>query len=486
MRILFVMRNHGYLRNYASTLRLLASRGHEVIVGSRGPERHINVDTPGYLVELSREFPRLTPMELPRRADRWRALALAVRASRNALRYRHPQLRRATALVERAQAQLAKQAPRLAARGLPRSWAMASALSSLAGVIEAAIPTDPRIDAVVSSLAPDVVVVTPLVDFVSYQVDYVKSARRLGIPVSMAVASWDNLTNKGVINVQPDQVMVWNDTQKREAVDLHRVPPARVRITGAQLFDEWFERNPSDTREAFCRRVGIDAGRPFLLYLCSSPFIAPDEVPFVRDWLQRLRASVFPSLRECGVIVRPYPSHASQWSGVDLSTLGSVAIWPRAGDMPLFDDANARYYDSIYHSAGVVGINTTGLIEAGIIGRQSFTMLAPEFSATQGGTIHFEHLTAPGFLRAAGSFQQHHEQLAAELAHPSTRASMAGFIAQFVRPSGIDVPATPIVADAIEDLARTRRSPVPERLSARLLRPVLSRLLVHADTAGRS
>ena len=281
MRILFVMRNHGYLRNYASTVRLLASRGHEVIVGSRGPERHMTVDTEGYLAALSREFPSVTVMELPKRNDGWKAFAGGVRSFRNALRYRHPALRGATSLVARAETHLANHT-RIAPRHLPRSWALASVLSALARVVESAIPTDPRLDAVVSSIAPDVVVVTPLIDFVSYQVDYVKSAKRQGIPVAMAVASWDNLTNKGTINVQPDQVIVWNEAQKREAVSLHGVAPAAVRVTGAQLFDDWFERSPGTTREAFCARVGLDPARPFLLYLCSSLFIARDEVSFVR------------------------------------------------------------------------------------------------------------------------------------------------------------------------------------------------------------
>ena len=458
MRILFVMRNHGYLRNYASTIRLLASRGHDIVVGSRGPERHMAVDTEGYLAALSRDFPRVTAVKLPKRHDRWRPLATGVRSVRNTLRYRHPALRGATSLVQRAEAHLAREAPRAAALGLPRSWPLASALSSLAGVVEAAIPTDPVIDAALTSVAPDVVVVTPLVDFVSYQVDYVKSAKRLGIPVSMAVASWDNLTNKGIINAQPDQVIVWNEAQKREAVELHHVPPAHVRVTGAQLFDEWFERTPSTTREAFCARVGLDASRPFVLYLCSSLFIARDEVTFVRTWIERLRASGHASLKQCGVLIRPHPGHAGQWADVDASSLGNVAVWPAAGDMPLFDEAKARYYDSIYHSAAVVGINTTGMIEAGIVGRTSFTILVPEFAATQEGTVHFAHLTAPGFLRTAKSFDEHHAQLAVELEHPSTRASLAPFIAQFVRPLGADVPATPIVADAIEDLAGTRRS----------------------------
>jgi hypothetical protein len=348
-------------------------------------------------------------------------------------------------------------------------------VSALAGIVESAIPTDPAIDAAVASIAPDVVVVTPLVDFVSYQVDYVKTARRHGIPVCMAVASWDNLTNKGIINIQPDQVIVWNEAQKREAVALHGVKAEDVRVTGAQLFDDWFDRTATTTRESFCARVGLDPTRQFLLYLCSSLFIARDEVSFVRAWLARLRSCDYPSLRECGVLVRPHPGHAAQWADVDLSTLGNVAIWPREGDMPLFEEAKAAYYDSIYHSAAVVAINTTGMIEAGIVGRASFTLLAPEFASTQGGTVHFAHLTAPGFLRTAPSFEEHHAQLDAELRHPSSRVSLAPFITEFVRPFGLESPATPRVAAAIEELGSKRTAPAKERLTARLLRPLLER-----------
>jgi hypothetical protein len=486
MRILFVMRNHGYLRNYASTVRLLASRGHEVVIGSRGPERHMQVDTVGYLAELSRTYATVTAMDLPKRSDRWKAFATAVRSVRNALRYRHPDLRGARALAQRAEAHLARQAPRLAAYSLPRTWALASALSRLAGVVETAIPTDPRIDAVVSAIAPDAIVVTPLVDFVSYQVDYLKTAKRLGIPVSMAVASWDNLTNKGIIAVQPDQVIVWNDIQKREATHLHGVPAERVCVSGAQLFDDWFGRTPGDSREAFCARVGLDAQRPFLLYLCSSLFIAPDEVSFVRTWLTHLRQSPYPSLRECGVLIRPHPGHAWPWSNVDLSSFGTVTVWPRGGDMPLFEASKTNYFDSLFHSAAVVAINTTGMIEAGIVGRASFTLLAPEFAATQTGTLHFSYLTSPGFVRQATTFDEHHAQLARELHQPSGPETLKPFIRDFVRPHGLDSPATPHFAAAIEQLARARSAPVRDSLSARLLRPVIDRLLADAGTPSQS
>jgi len=53
--------------------------------------------------------------------------------------------------------------------------------------------------------------------------------------------------------------------------------------------------------------------------------------------------------------------------------------------MPLFDASKADYFDSLFHCEGVVAVNTTGMIEAGIVGRTSFTLLAPEFAATQSG-----------------------------------------------------------------------------------------------------
>ena len=477
MRILFVMRNHGYLRNYASTVRLLASRGHTVIIGSRGREKHMAVDTDGYLDDLSRAYPSVSMLTLPKRGDGWTAFAGSVRAVRNALRYRHPQFRNATLLAARANDHLAERAPRAAAIGLPRPWPVAKAVSAAAGVVEAAIPTDPKIDEVVSSLAPDVMVVTPLVDFNSYQIDYVKTAKRLGIPVAMAVASWDNLTNKGIINVPPDRVIVWNEAQKREAVELHGVRPESVQVTGAQLFDDWFDRSPTTTREVFCARVGLDPKQPFFLYLCSSLFIARNEVPLVSRWIERLRGSSLPALRECGVLVRPHPGHATPWAEADLSPFGNVAVWPRGGDMPLFDEAKDAYFDSLYHSAAIVALNTTGMIEAGIVGRRSFTLLSPESEGTQRGTLHFAHLTAPGFLATAATFEEHHAQLDAELKRPSTAATLAPFIEQFVRPFGLTAPATPRVANAIEEIGSGRTAGARDPLSARLLRPVLSWLI---------
>ena len=295
----------------------------------------------------------------------------------------------------------------------------------------------------------------------------------------MCVASWDNLTNKGLIHGPVDLVTVWNEMMKQEAVALHGVPPDRVVVTGAQPFDHWFGWQPSTTYHEFCAQTGLPFDRPYLLYLCSSRFIAPQEASFVRTWIEAVRASSSSRLREAGILIRPHPQNLDQWEGVDLSNLGPVVLWPRAVQAPADMQGRRDYFDSIYHSAGVVGINTTAEIESAIIGRSVYTITAPEFSDTQGGTLHFEHLRQVngGLVHVAANLTEHTGQLDAALRNPGPDDERCRrFVEAFVRPQGLGVPSTPRLVDALEALA-ARPAAAPERgpLWAPLIRPSLHR-----------
>src|SRR5439155_7971479 len=115
-------------------------------------------------------------------------------------------------------------------------------------------------------------------------------------------------------------VFVWNEVQARDAVELHRIPRERVRLTGAHVFDEWFDRRPTRSREELMRDLGLEAAEPYLVYLCSSRNVArPSEVEFVRSWVAALRASADERLRRMNVVVRPHPNAARQWQDVELS-----------------------------------------------------------------------------------------------------------------------------------------------------------------------
>ena len=85
--------------------------------------------------------------------------------------------------------------------------------------------------------------------------------------------------------------MVWNEAQKREAHEYHYIPEAKIAVTGAQLFDRWFDRGVTRDRAAFCERVGLPDAGPFVLFTGSSSFISESgaEVAFVRRWVEALR-----------------------------------------------------------------------------------------------------------------------------------------------------------------------------------------------------
>jgi hypothetical protein len=325
-----------------------------------------------------------------------------------------------------------------------------------AGRLEEAIPPSATITRFIRERSPDVVLVTPVVKYASDEVEYLKSARRLGIPAASCVASWDNLTNKGLLKFAPERVFVWNEIQRSEAITWHGIPPERVVATGAQRFDKWFEQRPSRSRDDFQHEVGLDPDQPYVLYVCSSPFVvneSDDEVQFVTRLLEVLRASGEERLRRLGVMVRPHPSGA-QWKHADLSRFGNAVVWPRRSSAPVTPETIADFYDSMAHSVAVVGINTTAMIEASIVGKSVLTVLEPKFA--QESTLHFHHLLAEngGFLHVASSFEEHLVQLARVLVDDESGAELRRrFVESFIRPQGLERPATPILADAVEELA---------------------------------
>jgi hypothetical protein len=470
VKIMFVMRHSGYVRNFDSTIRMLAERGHRVHIGFQASERHLVMDPSDSASGLVGAYPQLSDSVVPTRgSDKWSVLATELRAVLDYWRYTEPRYRDAPKLRARAWRNVAAPVRRTMryAERLPGGLRV---LRAAFGLAERAVPRSGEIDKYVREWAPDVLLVTPLVETGSPQADYIRSARALGIRTGLCVFSWDNLTNKGLIREPLDMVAVWNEAMRQEAIELHGVRADRVVVTGAPAYDQWFEWQVSRTREAYCAEVGIRADRPFVLYLCSSKFIAPEEVAFVRKWLRQLRQHRDERIRQLGVVVRLHPQNARQWEGVDLSEYGEVSIWPRGGSNPVDVETKSKYYDSIYHSAAVVGVNTSALIESAIIGRPVYTLLAPEFRETQEGTLHFRHLlhVNGGLLRVAESFEEHAGQLLATLtADAATQAREAEqnkrFVEAFVRPHGLGERATPKLVEAIERLgALGRTKPIGE------------------------
>ena len=489
MKVLFVMRHSGYVRNFESTLRMLCDRGHSVHVAFQGKVKYAQLDPTDIAQELSAQYSSFSYGEIPLRADGWGLLGRELRLGLDYLRYLRPEYRNAPKLRDRARREAPPSVVARAERGLTSTALGRSAMAAWLRGMNRAIPRDPEIDRFIREMHPDVLALTPLIEPGSPQAEYVRSARALGVRTAFCVASWDNLTNKGLVHGAVDLVAVWNEAMKREAVDLHGIPARRVVVTGAAAFDHWFDWRASTTREAFCTRIGLPANRPYVLYLCSSKFVAPEEVPFVRTWVQQIRRSSSPALREVGILVRPHPQHAEQWQTMGPGDLGAV-VWPPAGAAPVDDKSRSDYFDSMYHSAAVVGVNTTAEIESAILGRPVYTVLAPEFRDTQEGTLHFHHLrhVSGGLLHVARDFEEHLAQLDVALREPQAQdLRCRRFVEAFVRPHGIDVPATSRLVDALEALARTSpHRPEREAMWAPILRLRLAPRIAHLEREAQA
>ena len=123
--------------------------------------------------------------------------------------------------------------------------------------------------------------------------------------------------------------------------------------------------------------------------------------------------------------------------------------------MPQAMNADPTLFDTVHHSAAVVGLNTSAQLEAGIVGRPVLTILAPEFEEGQQGTLHFSYLLKEhgGFVDVASDFDSHRRQLAGAVKGDYDPGAIRNFIEKFLRPHGIDRPATPRMVEAIEGFA---------------------------------
>jgi hypothetical protein len=457
--ILVVLKSTATLRMLWPLLRALDARGHRVQIATKEVKTS---ETHAFAQRLVEECRGLRFTRMPYLVNGgWTEVARAVRVGLDYIRYLAPRYRDAPKLRARAEREVPPALRRLlrAAR-LGGPLGIAASRSALRAIERSLLPS-PRAEEFLRRQEPDVLLIAPLVGFGSSQADLLRAARRLGIRSAYPVPSWDNLTNKGLIRDMPDLVLVWNELQAAEAVELHGVPRGSVCVTGAPAYDHWFDWKPSCERGRFCGEVGLDPDRPFILYAGSSAFIAPGEAAFFRRWLAALRARGG-ALADVGVLVRPHPLAASQWSEQDLDD-PQVTVWPRGGEFPLGVGARQAYFDSIFHSAAVVGINTSALIESAIVGRPVHTVLEHDYRATQQGTIHFQYLVDDefGHLRVARTPAEHAEQLERSLVEGDREALGERFVRRFIRPHGLETAATPLAVDAIEELA-ARPAPAPD------------------------
>ena len=471
MNVLFLAAHNAYYRNFESVIEALAERGHRVHLAADEPEslggqalverlaaRHLGV-TFGFAPSLDDEA--------------WFRLARKLRTASDYVRFHDA----AFATFRKTRLTLRDRIPQCILwleAWFARSRAVRRVIGALLRASESMMPISDTSRTFIAAHDPDVVLVASVTAWRLPQMDHLRAARALGCRTGICVFSWDHLSSKALLRTVPDQILLWNETQKREAIQWHGMPEERITVTGAQCYDQWFGRGPSRDRASFCRAVGLSADRPIVMYVCSVMTPNPHESRFVQRWIEQIRRSADPRLSEAGILVRPHPERMDEWEGVSLERFGNAVLY---GQNPVSPDAQADYFDSLYTSHIVVGLVTSAFIEAAVVGRPVHTLLLPEFEMYQEGVQHFRYLleVGDGLLKVTRTFPEHLTALAGALGQPVQRDEQnVRFVRAFVRPGGLDVPATPTFVRAVEQVASgdPRPAEVPG-VWYRVLRPLV-------------
>lgn len=453
MKVLFVLDNYIKFYSIDDVARALHSRGHAVsiVMGMKHKENF-----PYDVVESARrDLPGLEIFPILTRRF-WRRTTLATREVLNYMSILDHEEERAWDVLKWRRF-LPPFIWRLVNTPYGRSLIRKKSFQERLRNWERMIPVDGRVKHWLKTQAPDIVILSPLINPASVESDYLQAALELGIPSVYALYSWDNLTSKGAFHGMPDHSLVWSRSLALDLTKWHNIPSRRIIVTGAPRFDPWFEGKLSQDRNEFCKLAGLDPQKPFILYVCSTFLVDSNynkeisEAAIISEISSALQRH--PEMRDVQILARPHPTNSqSAIESVIALNDARVHVYPLRGEFPDSDERRRMLYNSIYHSRAVAGVNTTAFLEAAILDKPCITIWEPRFEQTQ-MLPHFHHLADADFLDIANGAQDVPLILMRLMNGRDERAgNRRRFVADFIRPHGMEKSAAAAFVDAIEKI----------------------------------
>lgn len=221
---------------------------------------------------------------------------------------------------------------------------------------------------------PDVVFCTH--QRASVAVPPMAAARRLGIPTASFIYSWDNLP-KGRMAVWPDHYLVWSE---KMAADLRRYYPeataCQVHVVGTPQFEPYFDDALLVDREYFCATLGLDPGRPIVLFSGDDASTSPRDPGYLADLAEAMRGEFGATGPQ--LAFRPSPADRSNRYRAVLDQYPEIAVsepaWSSIGEegweqvVPSPRDL-ALLANLARHCAVVVNLGSTMALDFAIVGK---------------------------------------------------------------------------------------------------------------------
>jgi len=126
-------------------------------------------------------------------------------------------------------------------------------------------------DRIFSEYRPDLVITASPGNTSPLDAPVIREAQRWGIKILCLVHSWDNIAGmKGIMPTRPDEMGVWNELQKQEAIDLHFYNPEKIHIVGPPHFDIYQDDSIFLSREDFCSQLNLNPERKIVTVVIAS------------------------------------------------------------------------------------------------------------------------------------------------------------------------------------------------------------------------
>lgn len=197
---------------------------------------------------------------------------------------------------------------------------------------------------------------------------FLLSAKRHKVRSIGMVRSWDCTTNKNLLRVIPDHLLVNNEQVKTELAKYHDINPVIVTTVGFPQFDSYVLERP-ESRETFFKEIGADFGKRLILFAPTGAVLTDIDWQYCDIFRKALENGDLPI--DLFFLIRNHPTRPA-----DLSKFynDSRFIIETPG-IPFGDNVKATEMDqetvlhlinSIYHSELVITVNTS-LVLDGII-----------------------------------------------------------------------------------------------------------------------
>lgn len=235
--------------------------------------------------------------------------------------------------------------------------------------------------------------------------DLVLEGRARGIPVVLAMNSWDNPSTKRAVVGRPDWLLVWGPQTKAHAIRFMAMAADRVLSFGAAQFDV-FRSAPRISRTEFCATYGFDPADPVILFAGANT--QTDEVATMAALDAAIADGRLPRM---SILYRPHPWGgggrggerllAARWKHIRLDeAMRAYVMRLSAGgnatpEMPDY----AKTHDTLAAVDAVVSPLSTMLLEAMLHGKAAICFL-PEDETGSGRLrdaipmLHFEDFLA--------------------------------------------------------------------------------------------